>query len=127
MASPGEIKLSNQSEGSGKETLEYRKVQANLVKINATLRANVEAERVLRQTFEQKGWIEMGTDTPGNKLMTVVLDRIKLSPDTYEEFMEMLGNIKGLDLIKVEIEDTTCKFHNIFPNLSCTHNTHTAL
>ena len=115
MASPGEVKLPSQSEGSGRKTLEYRKVQAYLVKINNTLSANKEAERVLRQTFQQKGWIDMGADTPGDRLMAVVLDRINLSVSTYDEFMEMLGNIQGLDLIRIEIEDTTCKSHIFFP------------
>ena len=108
MASPREVKT-NQAESSGKETLEYRRVQANLVKINSTLTENKEAEEVLRQSFQQKGWIEMGADTPGDKLMVVVLDRINLYPDTYDEFMEILGHIKGLDLIKGDIQETICK------------------
>ena len=63
MASLREVKLPSQFEGSGKVTLEYKKVQANLVKSNAVLGANAEAERVLRQTFQQKGWIDKGADT----------------------------------------------------------------
>ena len=108
MSSPREVKT-NQAESSGKETLEYRRVQANLVKINATLTENKEAEEVLRQTFQQKGWIEMGADTSGDELMVVVLDRINRFPDTYDEFMEILGHIKDLDLIKGEIQETICK------------------
>ena len=108
MASP--CKVPNQSERSGKKTLEYRKVQANLENTIATLESNRDAKNVLCQKFIQKGWTDARHKTPtDNELMVLVLNRIELSADTYSEFIEMLGNIPGLDLIKKRIDTTTGK------------------
>jgi hypothetical protein len=96
--------------------LEYRKVQANLEKTIATLQANREAKNVLCQKFIQKRWIDVRSETPtDNELMVLVLNRIELSADTYSEFIEMLGNIPDLEVIKKRIDTTTVAFQEQEP------------
>ena len=109
MANPGEVKPANQSKCSGKETLQYRKVQANLVNICDALVVNKGAEKALHLNIQQKGWITPTDETPTDNLMGVVLNRIDNWAETYDEFMEILGTIEGLDLIKKRIATTTGK------------------
>ena len=100
-------KIPNQS---GRETLEYRKVQVNAPMIISTLKERKEAKNELCRCFEQKGWISDTTEPPADELMVmVVLNKIELSADAYSEFMRMLGNIPPLDVIKKRINTTTCK------------------
>lgn len=107
MASQREVKWANQSKCSGKETLQYRKVQANLVTICEALAVNEGAEKELRLNIQQKRWMATTNQTSPDQLIGVVLNRIDSSAETYDEFMEILGNIAGLDLIKKRIDTTT--------------------
>lgn len=89
---------------SGKKTEKYRKVQANLGNIVKTLRINEGAKNSLCLKCEEKGWIVTAQDPPPKTLINIILDRIDLHVDTYDEFMAMLDSIEGLDLVKKDIE-----------------------
>ena len=107
-----EEKCSQSAAASGKETLEYRKVLAYLGIIVKALKANKEAKSSLCLNCKEKKWIETTQDPEPGDLMGIILNRIELDAATYYEFMTMLGNIIGLDLVKRDIEEATSEYSN---------------
>lgn len=107
--------------GSGRETLEYRKVLANLTNIVDTLKVHNDehgAKKSLVLKCKARKWIDVASDPSPDKLMTIILNRIQSEASTYYEFMDMLGSIEGLDLVKKEIEKP-CKY---FDSMQCPCN-----
>lgn len=92
---------------SGDSTEHYRRVKANFASIVRSLEANPDAFKSLCRKFREKSWIQK-VDVAPDCLLNVVLDRIRLNVKAYDEFIEMLGNVDGLDLIKETIEATKC-------------------
>jgi hypothetical protein len=98
---------------SGKETLEYRKVLANLVDIVRALKATQEAGESLHLYCVQESWIDPTSSTAPEKVMCTVLVRIEKDVGDYCKFMRILGYISGLDQIKKAIKTTTCKYKKV--------------
>ena len=94
---------------SGTNTDEYKKVQTNLNSIVESLESNKAARNSLHRAFKEKSWIKATDQSSPDKWILVVLDRIRVNVGEYYEFMEMLGNIVGLDHIKTAIDETSCK------------------
>ena len=110
MASRTEEKHSQSSAVSGKETVEYRKVLAYLGIIVKALKANKEAKDSLCLKCKEKKWIETTHANDPEPLMGIILNRIETEVGTYEEFMTMLGNTVGMDLVEKEIREAKSKF-----------------
>lgn len=96
---------------SGKETVEYRKVLAYLGTIINTLKTNEEAKGSLCLKCKEKKWIETTHANDPETLMGIILNRIETKVGTYEEFMTMLGNTVGMDLVEKEIREAKSKFN----------------
>ena len=94
---------------SGKETDEYKKVRANLSRISTILHLKTDAKNTLRLKFIEKEWLSTTDNPSSDDLMLVVLGRIEHDSNQYYAFIAMLEDTPGLDLIKKEIKETTCK------------------
>ena len=94
---------------SGEKSVEYRKVQANLVSITKTLKANKGAAETLHQTLKQERWVGLDDKSSPSELMDIVLDSIRRNVTEYSKFMTILDNITGLDETRKIIEKTKRK------------------
>ena len=94
---------------SGKGTDEYKKVRANLNSICGTLDLKTGAKTTLRLKFIEKEWLNTTADPSSDQLVMLVLGRIERDSNQYYEFIAMLEDTPGLDLIKKDIKDTNCK------------------
>lgn len=94
----------------GNETDEYKKVLVNLDKIVEALKANEGAKDSLYLKCTMKEWTELTANPNEVDLLRIILNRIKDDIDMYYEFMDMLGNIPSLKLVKKRIEETKCKY-----------------
>ena len=97
----------NVPKSSGESTEQYKRVNANFDSIVKSLKANTDAFSSLRCKFKEKNWCQL--DVTPQRLLEVVLDRIRLNAKVYDEFIEVLDNVDGLDLIKNTIEGTKRK------------------
>lgn len=101
--------VSNMASMDGNESLEYRAVLVNLGSIIETLKANKSATDTLCLKCKERAWVGIADDLSPDGLMNVVLNRIKEDVSQYDVFMEFLGSIPGLDLVKDRISNTKCK------------------
>ena len=97
----------NVPKSSGESTEQYKRVNANFDSIVKSLKANTDAFSSLRCKLKEKNWCQL--DVTPQRLLEVVLDRIRLNAKVYDEFIEVLDNVDGLDLIKDTIEGTKRK------------------
>ena len=84
---------------SGKQTSEYTRVRQNLDAITQVLDMNSDANQRLRQKFQKERWLSVGSDTGGEQLVTVALSRIENDAGQFQQFVDMLNDIDGMDLI----------------------------
>ena len=115
MASNDHLQERKDTSKSGKETLEYRKVLANMEEITEALKSNPTAKESLCQKLKskpKKPWLTTTEDPSPSILVTIVLGRIERSASQYHEFLAMLGETIGLDLVKKSIEETVRKYYN---------------
>ena len=94
---------------SGQKTIEYKKVLANLNKIIRALDLKTGAKKSLRLKFMEKRWLDITDDPSSEELVMVVLERIEHDSGQYHEFIAMVEDTPGLDLIRTDLKDTTCK------------------
>ena len=60
---------------------------------------NPDANQRLRQKFQKERWLSVGSDTGGEQLVTVALSRIESDAGQFQQFVDMLNDIDGMDLI----------------------------
>lgn len=108
-STPHEVESAQSPARSGKETLEYKKVLVNLEGIVEALKANKGAKESLCLKCTMKEWNELTAELSEGDVIKLILTRIKMKAETYYEFMTMLANIDGLDVVKETIETTICK------------------
>ena len=70
-----------------------------LESITATLKSNPTAFKSLRLKLIEKGWQSTTGKLTEEELLCVIADRIKLDASQYGDFMDMLKDIEGLDLV----------------------------
>ena len=72
---------------------------SNLEAITTALKANPSAFQSLSLKLKQKEWQKI-TDSPTEEeLVYLVTDRIKLNASQFGEFLAMVNDIEGLDLV----------------------------
>ena len=84
---------------SGKKTAEYERVKTSRSSITGALQSNPSASQTLRQKFKEKGWLESSSNPEDDQLVTLILSRIKHDIHQFEEFIAVLKDIDGMDLI----------------------------
>ena len=97
---------SRSSKLSGTNSVEYKKVLANLPTIIVALQANKTAKDNLCLGLKQQEWIHFADEPSAQDMLKVVLNRIKDEATEYHVFMTLLSRTTGLDLIKKKIQGT---------------------
>ena len=75
------------------------------------LDVNHDANQRLRQKFHEKRWLSAGSDTGGEGLVTVALLRIKNDAGQFQQFIDMLKDIDGMDQIVKKLTGMYCTVH----------------
>ena len=71
----------------------------NLKAITTALKANPSAFQSLSLKLKEKEWQQV-TDSPTEEeLVCLVTNRIKLNASQFEEFLAMVNDVEGLDLV----------------------------
>ena len=91
--------MSAETTGSGKNTLEYQRVRKNLSSITEALQLNSFASQNVRQKFKEKEWLKVAANPAEEELVTLVLGRIEQDASQYGEFIAILNDVAGMDLI----------------------------
>ena len=74
-------------------------MMSNLVAITTALKANPNAFQTLSLKLKEKEW-QNCTDSPTEEeLVYVVINRIKLNDSQFGEFLAMVNDVEGLDLV----------------------------
>ena len=71
----------------------------NLSSITEALQLNPFASQSVKQKFKGKGWLKLAANPTEEELVTLVLGRIELDVSQYGEFIGILNDIEGMDLI----------------------------
>ena len=95
---------------SGRSTLEYQRVRTNLSSITRALQLNLSASQRLKWKFQEKGWLSLTANPAEDELVKLVLGRIEQDANQYDEFLAMLRDIEGMDLIVNTLTGMTCNF-----------------
>ena len=93
---------------SGKQTSEYTRVRQCLDAITQVLNVNRDANQRLRQKFQKERWLSVGSDTGGEGLVTVALSRIENDAGQFQQFIDMLKDIDGMDQIVKKLTGRYC-------------------
>ena len=89
---------------SGKDSRAYKSVLAHIDTITSHLKVNSSAKGTLVTKYQQQGWLSI-TETPNeNELVTMALNRISQDQKQYDIFMEMIGDITGMDIVARKIK-----------------------
>ena len=95
-------------------TPEYKSVNTNQVKIIRTLKCNEAASKTLKQKFKEKNWLELTDDRDEEGLVILILNRIDLDVHSFEEFISILKDIAGMDLIVQLLEGVSITYLYFF-------------
>ena len=92
---------------AGKKTWEYQAVTMHLETITEALQSNSCALQSLLLKLKVKGWLPVSSKPPEDDLVSSIIDRIKNDTSQFGEFIAMLDNIEGMDLVvdKLKSED----------------------
>ena len=74
-------------------------MRTNLSSITRALQLSPSASQSLGQKFQEKGWLDLTASPTEEQLVTLILGRIELDVNQYDEFIAMLCGIEGMDLI----------------------------
>ena len=72
------------------------------------LDVNRDANQRLRQKFQKERWLSVGSDTGGERLVTVALSRIEIDAGQFQQFIDMLNDIDGMDQIVKKLTGRYC-------------------
>lgn len=70
------------------------------------LKVNNSAKESLTMKYQEKEWIDIGNSPDEKTLIRLVLTRISCDVNQYHIFLDMLRNIKGMDIIVNKITGT---------------------
>ena len=89
-------------------------MNTNQVKIIDALKCNEAASKTLKQKFREKNWLELTDDRDEEGLAILVLNRIDLDVHSFEEFISILKDIAGMDLIVQLLEGVSITYLYFF-------------
>ena len=72
------------------------------------LDVNHDANQRLRRKFQQERWISVGSNIGGEELVIVALSRIKADAGQFQQFIDMLNDIEGMDQIVKKLTGRYC-------------------
>ena len=78
------------------------------------LDVNHDANQRLRQKFQKERWLSVGSDTGGERLVTVALSRIEHDARQFQQFIDMLNDIDGMDQIVKKLTGRYCTVYILF-------------
>ena len=84
---------------AGKDTLEFQRIITLFERITATLKSNPAAFKCLRLKLIENGWQNAADRLTEEELLCLIADRIKLDASQFGDYMDMLKDIEGLDLV----------------------------
>ena len=88
---------------------QYTCVRENLFSITGYLQCNAAAKVDLVRQLQSKGWLTPGDKADPDALLTLVLERIRVTPDEYDSFVAMLEEVVGTENIVKTLRGTcTC-------------------
>ena len=90
----------------GKNSLQYTCVRENLVDLTGYLQHNTAARIHLVRQFQSKDWLAPGENVDPDALLTLVLERIRVTPDEYDSFVAMLEEVVGTENIVKTLRGT---------------------
>lgn len=107
-----------ETSGSGTDTLEYKCLLKNQGDIVMTLKSLKAAKCKLILKYQEKELIPLTESPTEEQLLVQALDRVRTKATEFRVFVEMLEDIKGLDLIveKLQIQgiaNSKCSFLNL--------------
>ena len=74
-------------------------MRTNLGSITRALKTTPSASQTLKQKMIEKGWLDPIASPTEEQLVTLVLERIDQDVNQFGEFIAMLRDIEGMDLI----------------------------
>lgn len=83
---------------------EYKCVLANKSKIVDTLNSTPGATQCLCRKYQERRWTGIYADQTAETLVDTALNRIKTDPNQVKNFLPMLRDTTGLDLIVAVLE-----------------------
>ena len=89
-------------------------MQNNLNRITKALQLNRFASESVRQKFKEKRWLTIAANPSEEELVTLVLGRIELDSSQYGEFIAILSDVAGMDLIVNTLTGVPYDFLPIF-------------
>ena len=95
---------------SGKNSPWYKEVQRNLTAISDAIRLAPSALDALSVKFMEKGWIRAGDRLTADQIGTLALGRIALDANQFWDFVDILKETAGTDIIGSTLE---CTFTNM--------------
>jgi len=103
-------------------------VRNNLNSIVTYLKSNPSASDTLSRIFIEKGWLNVTAtataDRREDQLVTLVLGRIELDVNQYGEFIAILNDVPGMDLIvKKKLYGPLLHAHTFTHVSTCTTST----
>lgn len=102
--------MSRRTPTSGWKTPEYTRVRCNIDRIVSALQSNPAAKERLELKCEQEGWLEVCSNLTNKELVSFILGRIEQDVKQYDEFIAMLQDIKGMDLILKHLRSKVASF-----------------
>lgn len=84
---------------SGKSSPSYKAVQGNLTSISDAIRQTPSALGALTLKFVEKGWIRGGDNPTPDQICIMVLGRIELNANEFWNFLDILKDTEGMDII----------------------------
>lgn len=83
----------------GKDTVQYKAVQVSIVDLTGHLDSDDRARTDLTRHFKSRGWLAPVAEPTSDKLITLVLEKIRVTPTEYDSFVAMLEEVVGTDNI----------------------------
>ena len=91
---------------SGKSSPWYKAVQENLTLISDAIRQAPSALGAVTLKFVEKGWIRGGDNLTPDQICTMALGRIELDANQFGDFVDILKDTRGMDIIAHTLECT---------------------
>ena len=103
----------------GKDTREYGSILSSLNSITESLKVNQSAKDTLTRKFQEHKWLDTVAKPTEGDLVRLALSRIENDVNQFAEFMTMLKQTAGMDIIVEKLKGTRdvitphINYHNI--------------
>ena len=84
---------------AGRDTPQYKVVLQNFATLIKTIESTPESLIDLKRKFITKTWLNPRDEINANQLIRLALNRVETDVTNYDEFMEILKTVTGMDQI----------------------------